>query len=200
MAAEVSIPRRAVFKPAEVCTIAGVQPYILRSWEAEFPLLARAKKKGGARVYRRADVEMVLQIKALVYGDGLTLGAAHRKLNAEKEPTASVDADAGVDEGTLLVGLFDSDARDLIVGVKQGLRGILELLSPNGQTVLSPMPDKTADAVRKSTSARLPEENKTKAKRTVKTAKAARPAKTSTAVRATKTTKAKRVAKRKRSA
>ena len=194
MAAEVSIPRRAGFKPAEVCTIAGVQPYILRSWEAEFPVLARAKKKGGARVYRCADVEMVLQIKALVYGDGLTLGAAHRKLAAGKEPAPSVDADAGVDEDTLLVGLLDSDERDLIVGVKQGLRGILELLSPNGQTVLSPMPDKTKDAVKKSTSARLPEENQTKAKQTAKTA---RPAKASTAVRATK---AKKVARRKRSA
>ena len=150
MVAEVPIPKRAVFKPVEVCTIAGVQPYILRSWEAEFPMLARARKKGGARVYRRADVEMVLQIKALVYGDGLTLGAAHRKLDAGKDPTPSVD----VDEDTLLVGLFDSDARDRIVGVKQGLLGILELLSPNGQTALSPVLNKTKDAAKKATSAR----------------------------------------------
>ena len=196
MVAEAPIPKRAVFKPAEVCTIAGVQPYILRSWEAEFPTLARAKKKGGARVYRRTDVEMVLQIKELVYGDGLTLGAAHRKLDAGRDAAPSVDAD----EDGLLVGLFDSDARDRIVGVKQGLRGILELLSPNGRTVLSPAPSKTKGAVKKAPSARLPDEDKPKPKPTVKTAKAARPAKTSTAAKATKTTRPKKVAKRKRSA
>ena len=111
-----------------------------------------AKKKGGARVYRRTDVEMVLQIKALVYGDGLTLGAAHRKLDAGRDPAPSVDAD----EDGLLVGLFDSDARDRIVGVKQGLRGILELLSPNGRTVLSPAPKQDEGRSEEGPSARLP--------------------------------------------
>ena len=129
MITEVQIPKRSVFKSTEVCRIAGVQPYILRSWEAEFSKLARSRTKGGARVYRRADVEMVLQIKALVYGEGLTLGAAHRKLDAGEESVPGADTA----EGTLLVGLFDSDARDRIVGVKHGLRGILDLLSPNNQ-------------------------------------------------------------------
>lgn len=134
MVAEVQIPKRSVFKSTEVCTIAGVQPYILRSWEAEFSKLARPKKKGGVRVYRRADVQMVLQIKALVYGECLTLGAAHRKLDAGKESVPGADAA----EETLLVGLFNSDVRDRIVGVKHGLRGVLDLLSPNNQTASSP--------------------------------------------------------------
>jgi len=142
MAADVTIPERAVFKPAEVCTIAGVQPYILRSWEAEFPTLARARKKGGARVYRRADVEMVLRVKALVFGDGLTLGAAHRKLDSEGEPSPSVD------DATLLVGLFDSGTRDRIAGVKQGLRDILKLLSLNGLTAEAPVPTKPTRATK----------------------------------------------------
>ena len=200
MVAEVSIPKRAVFKPTEVCTIAGVQPYILRSWEAEFPRLARAKKKGGARVYRRADVEMVLQIKALVYGEGLTLGAAYRKLDAGREPAPS--ADTG--EETLLVGLFDSDARDRIVGVKQGLRGILELLSSNGQRAPSPVPSRPKDVVKPTTRARLPAKDKIMAKKAVKAAKTPRPAKTSTTVKvkAAKAAKPKpkNAAKRKRSA
>jgi len=141
MVTEIQIPNRSVFKSTEVCSIAGVQPYILRSWEAEFSKLARAKKKGGARVYRRADVQMVLQIKALVYGEGLTLGAAHRKLDAGDESVSGADA---ADE-TLLVGLFDSDARDRIVGIKDGLRGILDLLSPNNQTAKKPVTEaKTA--------------------------------------------------------
>ena len=184
MATDVSIPKRAVFKPAEVCTIAGVQPYILRSWEAEFSTLARAKKKGGARVYRRGDVEMVLQIKTLVFGEGLTLGAARRKLDAEKAPPPEVDDD------TLLVGLFDSDTHDRITGLKQGLRDILTLLSSNGQSsgVATPTkPEVVARGIK--SSGRV-----TKQKGATKTVKAAKAAKT------TKAVKPRKVVKRKRSA
>ena len=180
MATDVSIPKRAVFKPAEVCTIAGVQPYILRSWEAEFPTLARAKKKGGARVYRRGDVEMVLQIKTLVFGEGLTLGAAHRKLDAEKAPPPEVDDD------TLLVGLFDSDTRDRITGVKQGLRDILTLLSSNGQPSAAATPT-NAEVVARGTKS---SSRATKKKGATKTVKAAKAAKVAKAVKAAKTTRA----------
>ena len=58
---EVDIPKRALFKPSEVCEIASVQPYVLRSWESEFPDLGVTKGNGGPRVYRRADVERVLR-------------------------------------------------------------------------------------------------------------------------------------------
>ena len=56
---QVEIPKRALFKAVEVCELLKVQPYVLRSWEAEFPDLGIAKTAGGVRVYRRADVEQV---------------------------------------------------------------------------------------------------------------------------------------------
>ena len=79
--AEVEIPNRALFKASEVCELAGVQPYVLRSWESEFPDLGVSKSGGGPRVYRRADVERVLRIKQLVFTDGLTLAGCgpHRR-------------------------------------------------------------------------------------------------------------------------
>lgn len=122
MPAETTIPKRALFKPAEVCSIAGVQPYILRSWEAEFPSLGGAKK-GGSRVYRKADVELVLRIKDLVFSEGLTLGAARRKLEADTGPSEVTEDDAG------LVGLFEQDTRDRLEQVKEGLREVLALLA-----------------------------------------------------------------------
>ena len=57
----VAIPNRTVFRSQEVCDIAWLQPYILRSWEAEFPDLGVAKTANGPRVYRKADVERVLR-------------------------------------------------------------------------------------------------------------------------------------------
>ena len=71
----VQIPSRSLFRQPEVCEIAQVQPYVLRSWEAEFQDLGVAKTQGGPRVYRRADVERVLRIKAHA-GDFQGIGQA----------------------------------------------------------------------------------------------------------------------------
>src|SRR5476649_2041967 len=89
--APIDIPNRALFKASEVCDLVKLQPYVLRSWEAEFPGLGVAKTAGSPRVYRRADVEQVVRIKHLLLVDGLTLAGARRKLQEEGAP-AIVDA------------------------------------------------------------------------------------------------------------
>ena len=83
---QVEIPDRALFKAAEVCDIVKVQPYVLRSWEAEFPELGVTKSAGVPRVYRRSDVEQVARIKHLLLVEGLTLAGARRKLEIEWTP------------------------------------------------------------------------------------------------------------------
>jgi DNA-binding transcriptional MerR regulator len=120
-ATQVEIPRRALFKAAEVCDLAKVQPYVLRSWEAEFPQLGVTKTAGAPRVYRRIDVEQVLKIKHLLLVEGLTLAGARRKL---EEDTAPVAPDALViDE------LIGENARERLTAIKRGLQSILELLA-----------------------------------------------------------------------
>jgi DNA-binding transcriptional MerR regulator len=114
------IPPRALFKAAEVCEIVNVQPYVLRSWEMEFPELGVAKAAGGPRAYRRADVERVMRIKHLLLVDGLTLAGARRRLDDEAAP---VGADAPLEE------LLGRNARDRLTEVKRGLRAILDLLA-----------------------------------------------------------------------
>jgi DNA-binding transcriptional MerR regulator len=121
---EVEIPKRTLFKAAEVCDILQVQPYVLRSWEAEFPDLGVAKAAGGPRVYRRTDVEQVARIKRLLLVDGLTLAGARRKLEEESAPVG-IDAPV-IDE------LIGRNARERLTAVKRGLRSILELLASNG--------------------------------------------------------------------
>jgi DNA-binding transcriptional MerR regulator len=120
VAAPVEIPKRALFKAAEVCDLVKVQAYVLRSWEAEFPDLGVAKTAGGPRVYRRTDVEQVLRIKHLLLVDGLTLAGARRKLEEETSPVAP-DAPA-FDE------LIGQNARERLTAVKRGLQSILDLL------------------------------------------------------------------------
>src|ERR1700733_4353409 len=113
------IPNRALFKAAEVCDLTKVQPYVLRSWEAEFPALGVAKSAGAPRVYRRADVERVLRIKHLLLVEGLTLAGARRRLEEEDAPPLPVDT-------------TDSDNRNRLAEIGRGLRSLLELLTPPG--------------------------------------------------------------------
>ena len=60
-----------------------VQPYVLRSWEKEFPDLGTARTAGGPRFYRPADVERVQRLKQLVFGEGLTIAGARRRLEEQ---------------------------------------------------------------------------------------------------------------------
>jgi DNA-binding transcriptional MerR regulator len=117
----VEIPNRTLFRQPEVCEIAKVQPYVLRSWEAEFPDLGVAKTEGGPRVYRRADVERVLRLKHLLYVEGLTLAGARRRLT-EEQPGGP----GGLAEVAELLG---ADARERILQVKRGLRELSAMLA-----------------------------------------------------------------------
>ena len=114
-------PKRDLFKAAEVCEVAEVQAYVLRSWEAEFPQLGQPPAGGGPRLYRRSDIDMVLRIKSLVFGEGLTLAGARRRL----------DETAGTTEpsGVLVEEVLGKHARDRVRAVRDGLRGILQILS-----------------------------------------------------------------------
>jgi DNA-binding transcriptional MerR regulator len=117
----VEIPDRALFKAAEVCDLVKLQPYVLRSWEAEFPALGVARAEGGPRVYRRVDVEQVARIKHLLLVEGLTLAGARRKLQEEASPVAG--------GASVLEELIGQHARVRLAEVKRGLQSILELLT-----------------------------------------------------------------------
>src|SRR4051812_20404549 len=117
----VQIPNRSLFRQPEICEIAQVQPYVLRSWEAEFPDLGVAKTAGGPRVYRRADLERVLRIKHLLFVEGLTLAGARRKL-ADERVTPSADP-------TPLDDLLTSDVRERIQHLERALRELASMLA-----------------------------------------------------------------------
>ena len=127
----VEIPNRSLFRQPEVCEIAQVQPYVLRSWEAEFPDLGVAKTAGGARVYRRSDVERVLHLKHLLFVEGLTLAGARKKL-------ASEGAVPAAEEPGELDDLIGSDVRQRLATVKQGLRDLHVMLAAQPRTAAHP--------------------------------------------------------------
>ncbi len=113
--------KRELFKSLDVCEMAQLQPYVLRSWEAEFPGLGQPASAGGGRVYRRTDVELVLRIKQLVFVEGLTLAGARRRL--EEDPRGPSVPAVTVDDA--LGGMARSKLRQ----VRTGLEAIMQLLS-----------------------------------------------------------------------
>ncbi|HUQ88707.1 MAG TPA: MerR family transcriptional regulator [Vicinamibacterales bacterium] len=117
--------KRELFKAAEVCEVVQVQPYVLRSWEVEFPQIGQAPPGGGARLYRRSDVEFVLRIKQLILEEGLTLSGARRRL----------EEDNGENNGAaiLVEEVVGDRVRQQLRQVKTGLRSILELLSKDAE-------------------------------------------------------------------
>ena len=147
-AAPIEIPNRALFKASEVCDLMKLQPYVLRSWEAEFPGLGVAKAAGSPRVYRRADVEQVARIKHLLLVEGLTLAGARRKLEEEQMPVLSDEPQ--IDE------LLGKNARERLATVKQGLQSILSMLGTDAQPKKSAARKNAVPAARSKAARRKP--------------------------------------------
>src|ERR1041385_4128621 len=74
------IPDKLYFRIGEVARLAGIKPYVLRFWESEFPALDPKKSGTGHRLYRRKEVQLVLEIKRLLYEKRYTIEGARKFL------------------------------------------------------------------------------------------------------------------------
>jgi len=80
------IPDKLFFRIGEVSQILGVEPYVLRYWESEFPGLSPKKSSSGQRMFRRKDVELLLRIKQLLYDKKFTIEGARKALQRGAQP------------------------------------------------------------------------------------------------------------------
>jgi DNA-binding transcriptional MerR regulator len=86
---QVGLPNKLYFRIGEVAKIIGVKPYVLRYWETEFTILKPGKTPSRHRLYRRRDVETLLEIKRLLYEEGFTIAGAKKRLKElEREEQA----------------------------------------------------------------------------------------------------------------
>jgi len=83
------IPDKLYFRIGEVSRLAGIKPYVLRFWETEFSSLGPKKSGKGHRLYRRKDVELVLEIKRLLYEKRYTIEGARKYLEARPREVSS---------------------------------------------------------------------------------------------------------------
>ena len=114
------IPDKLYFKIGEVSELLGVEAYVLRYWETEFPVLSPKKSGTGHRLYRRKDVELLLRIKHLLYEKRFTIEGARQSLQSEAKAPKAPRAPKRVQ-----AELF---ANDPLPDIRRELQEILQLL------------------------------------------------------------------------
>lgn len=77
-------PDKQYYRIGEVARITSLKPSVLRFWEAEFKELRPPKSRTGQRLYTRTDIELLLEIKRLLYGEKLTIDGARKRLATSK--------------------------------------------------------------------------------------------------------------------
>jgi len=113
------LPEKIYFKIGEVSEIVGVEPYVLRYWETEFELLRPAKAPSKHRLYKKRDVELLLDIKRLLYHDGFTIEGARKKLKETKKE----------DKEQLKLPLSEQKYKSALLKLRKDLESLRKLLS-----------------------------------------------------------------------
>lgn len=144
-----NIPNKLYFRIGEVAKLIGVEPYVLRYWESEFPDIKPSKSKSGQRLYKRRDVEMLLKIKELLYEERYTINGARKRLkdwskcDLKEVPPVPVKAqqkasdvrqleafpmgDEG-DDGALDAGAIDMKSMKTLKKIRRDLEALLEIV------------------------------------------------------------------------
>lgn len=115
------IPDRLYFRIGDVARICGVEPYVLRFWETQFPSLKPNKGGTGQRLYRRREVELALRIQQLVHQEGYTLAGARQALDATPRPRvkqgvlplSNEQAQKRLEAATAAIGRARAELREL---------------------------------------------------------------------------------------
>ncbi len=115
------LPDKLYFKIGEVSNIVGVKPYVLRYWETEFDLLNPGKAPSRHRLYKKKDVELLLNIKRLLYTDGHTIEGARKKLKEGKKKKKV--------QGQLPLPLIDPTYKHTLIKIKKDIQSLHKKLS-----------------------------------------------------------------------
>ena len=123
------IPDKLYFRIGEVSRLAGIKPYVLRFWETEFSSLGPKKSGKGHRLYRRKDVELVLEIKRLLYDNRYTIEGARKYLDSRSREVGAKAADAPSGKPSRQQPALFGDSGPALDAIRKELTAILDLLS-----------------------------------------------------------------------
>ncbi len=125
------IPDKLYFRIGEVSRLLGVEPYVLRYWETEFPSLSPKKSDTGHRLYRRKDVEQLLEIKELLYAKRFTIEGARQTLSSKQRIAKEMGPriEAPRDQQSLFGETASPAVQSMIPVIRKELAAILKILA-----------------------------------------------------------------------
>lgn len=127
---KVEIPDKLYFKIGEVSKLAGVPPHVLRYWESEFSTIRPKRANSKQRLYRRADVELILKLKELLHERRYTIAGARKFLTDEGGPPDDNHEDVQVEPAAPSPGRDGLPAT--LCRIKEELRDLQRLLKGKG--------------------------------------------------------------------
>jgi DNA-binding transcriptional MerR regulator len=113
-----SIPEKLYYKIGEVSEITGIEPYVLRYWESEFKIVSPSRTNSKQRLYRKKDLDLILEIKKLLYDEKFTIAGAKKRLQKTR----------GLKEQQMKLELPEKRYREALVRVKKELEDLHGLL------------------------------------------------------------------------
>ena len=99
--------KKLYYSIGEVSKITDLKQYVLRYWETEFKQLNPNKNKAGNRTYRQKDIDLILDIKNLLYKEKFTIEGARKMLSQPQNNLKEVVKEekrvvvSGIDKKTL---------------------------------------------------------------------------------------------------
>ena len=114
------LPDKLYFKIGEVSEIIGVEPYVLRYWETEFPALKPSKSRSQQRMYRKRDVELLIEIKRLLYDEMYTIAGAKKQLtkSGEKTPRSQMNLELPEPRDSETLRKVEKELHDLVKAIE----------------------------------------------------------------------------------
>jgi DNA-binding transcriptional MerR regulator len=109
------IPAKRYFTIGEVSELCQVKPHVLRYWEQEFSQLNPVKRRGNRRYYQRHEVELIRQIRALLYLEGFTISGARNKLESDGSEAEDAAEPDKVNVSSEVIGGLINELEELAV-------------------------------------------------------------------------------------
>jgi DNA-binding transcriptional MerR regulator len=100
-----ALAMKPFFKIGEVAKLIGVKPHVIRYWESEFPSIRPKKNPSGQRIYAKADIEAIVEIKNLLYNERYTISGAKQMLARQGEGSTVVDSERHTTHMRMLTSL-----------------------------------------------------------------------------------------------
>ena len=119
---------RLYYSISEVSDMMGVKPHVLRYWESQFKMLRPKKGRGGARMYRRRDVEILFEIRSLLYDQRFTIAGARRKM---------LDDRANGEKEQIVMPFQKLERDEMVRNIRRDLEEVLHLLKREGAAARS---------------------------------------------------------------